>query len=383
MIRARYCASLAGQDSPDKPIESGLCVLILTGRAKCAALVRSPVDFADGQRDQWSAVPGSNAGPEEPVTPFLRIHVTPAKLTTMNRRFFYSILILGALAGLVIGCSPIRLVGVVTPDGSSRVIKGEAYGVLQRRQLDVYRPKTPKAGTPVVVFFYGGSWKNGSRENYSYVGESLANLGYTVVIPDYRVYPEVRFPAFLEDGALALAWVQDHVPEAQQGVVIVGHSAGAHIASLLVLDGRYQEAAGVDPELVRGWVGLAGPYAFQPLQWESTRPVFEGLGDADQARPIHFACDRPSHALLLHGDADSAVLPEHSRRMAKALADCNVPVRFEELAGVNHFEIVLGLSSSFQALAPVLEPLVEFLDGFTARTDPLLAVNARPREVPR
>jgi acetyl esterase/lipase len=284
----------------------------------------------------------------------------------MKTRFVYSLVTLGALASLVASCSPIKLVDVVTPDGSDRVIKGESYGELKRQQLDVYRPETPKAGTPVVVFFYGGSWKNGARGSYSYVGESLANLGYTVVIPDYRVYPEVRFPAFLEDSALALAWVQARMPEAEHGVVVMGHSAGAHIASLLVLDGRYQDAAGVDPELVRGWIGLAGPYAFQPLQWERTRPVFEGLSNADQARPIHFACDRPTPALLLHGSSDSAVLPDHSRQMARALEACGIPVRFEELAGVNHFEIALGLSSSFQALARVLGPVDEFVGGLSA-----------------
>ncbi len=324
----------------------------------------------------------SSIAPAEPARPSLRIHVKHTKLTVMKRRFFSSLLVLGALTGLVIACSPIKLVGVVTPDGSDRVTRAEAYGALQRQQLDIYRPGTPKAGTPVVVFFYGGSWKNGSRGDYSYVGETLATLGYTVVIPDYRVYPEVRFPAFVEDGALALAWVQAHLPEAAQGVVIMGHSAGAHIASLLVLDGRYQDAAGVDPDLVRGWVGLAGPYAFQPLQWERTRPVFEGLVDAEQARPIHFACDRLTPALLLHGDSDSAVLPEHSMRMARALEDCGVPVRFEALAGVNHFELVLGLSSSFQALAPVLEPLDQFLKELPPGTEPLRAVNARqPRRL--
>lgn len=289
----------------------------------------------------------------------------------MNRRFFYSFFTLGALAGLLIGCSPFKLVEFVTPDGSESVIRGEPYGALERQQLDVYRPKAPRADTPVVVFFYGGSWKNGSRGNYSYVGESLAKLGYTVVIPDYRVYPQVRFPAFVEDGALALAWIQASMPEAAQGVVVMGHSAGAHIASLLVLDGRYQKAAGVDPDLVRGWVGLAGPYAFQPLQWERTKPVFEGLSDANQARPIHFACDRPTPALLLHGDNDSAVLPDHSRRMARALEDCDIPVRFEELAGVNHFDIALGLSPSFQALAEVLPPVDEFMAGLSADAGPV------------
>jgi acetyl esterase/lipase len=285
----------------------------------------------------------------------------------MKPRFVYSLCTLGALVWLVSSCSPIKLVDAVTPDGSEHVSEGARYGALDRQRLDVYRPEAPRVDAPVVMFFYGGSWKNGSRGSYSYVGESLASLGYTVVIPDYRVYPEVRFPAFVEDGALALAWVQTHVPEAASGVVLMGHSAGAHIAALLALDGRYQQAAGVESALVRGWVGLAGPYAFRPLQWEATRAVFEGLSDENQARPIHFACGRPTPALLLHGDSDDAVLPEHSRRMAAALEACNTPFRLEELADVNHFDIALGLSSSLQILAEVLDPVDEFITGLAAQ----------------
>ena len=313
-----------------------------------------------------------SVGPREPVQASARIICKSQHPHIMHRPIIPVISILAILAGLSAGCSPIRLVDVVTPDGSDVVIKDEKYGPEKRQKLDIYKPQHPRESAPVLVFFYGGSWKNGSRGSYSYVGESLAARGYTVVIPDYRVYPEVRFPAFVEDGALALGWIQRHVPEAARGAVLIGHSAGAHIVGLLALDERYMNAAGVDPTLVRGWVGLAGPYAFQPLEYERTRPVFDGLNDANEARPIHFACAAPLPALLLHGDSDSAVLPEHSRQMASELEQCATPVHFEELEGVNHFDIVLGLSSSFQALAPVLEPLDAFTSGLNSAEQPPL-----------
>ena len=283
----------------------------------------------------------------------------------MQRPIFYRFLALGTFGLMLLNCSPVRLVDVVTPDGSGSVAKAEAYGPGKRQKLDVYWPETARANAPVVIFFYGGSWSNGARRGYSYVAESLTTLGYTTVIPDYRVYPDVQFPTFVEDGALALDWVQANLPQAAHGVVLMGHSAGAHIVALLALDQRYREKAGIDPELVRGWVGLAGPYAFQPLEWERTRPIFENLQDPQQARPIHFACEQRLPALLLHGAGDTTVLPEHSRRMANAMARCGIPARLEELPDVNHFEIALGLSSSLQILAGVLDPLGQFLEALS------------------
>lgn len=264
------------------------------------------------------------------------------------------------LALLLAGCSPLVVVNGITPN-APRVAADQPYGALDRQQLDVYYPAEGAAAAPVVVFFYGGSWQNGDRSDYAFVGDSLAALGFTVVIPDYRVYPEVRFPAFVADGAAALAWVEANMPEASRGIVVMGHSAGAQIASLLALDERYAAAAGFRHDALVGWIGLAGPYTFNPLKWERTRAVFEGLDDPGQARPVTFACRQELPALLMHGMDDTTVLPHHSARMADAMRECGVPVDYIEMPEVNHFDIVLGLSSSLDGLAEVLPAITDFL----------------------
>ena len=112
---------------------------------------------------------------------------------------------LGATAGCTVGSA----LSALTPDGGSRRTAGEAYGDDPRQRLDVYRP-SGSGHHPVVVFFYGGSWNEGRREDYRFVGEALASRGCLVVIPDYRVYPQVRYPAFLEDCAAATGWTTGH-----------------------------------------------------------------------------------------------------------------------------------------------------------------------------
>src|SRR5687768_7823763 len=102
-----------------------------------------------------------------------------------------------AAAGLAAGCSPLRIVSGLTPAHTYRRTSGLAYDPGPRQLLDVYRPPLMTRAAPVVVFFYGGNWNSGSRTDYLFVGEALAARGCVVVIPDYRLYPEVRFPDFL------------------------------------------------------------------------------------------------------------------------------------------------------------------------------------------
>ncbi|MEL6126399.1 MAG: alpha/beta hydrolase, partial [Pseudomonadota bacterium] len=112
--------------------------------------------------------------------------------------------------------------------------------------LDIYTPKDAE-GAPVSVFFYGGSWQIGERGNYAFVAMTLAREGFVVALPDYRKFPDVRFPAFVEDGARAIAWLRENVATFggdPERMYLSGHSAGAHIAMLLAMDESYLAAEG-------------------------------------------------------------------------------------------------------------------------------------------
>src|SRR5580692_7121358 len=101
-------------------------------------------------------------------------------------------------------CSPAALLNAIAPRDGVTITRDLEYQDGPRHRLDVYAPAA--AAAPVVVFFYGGGWESGSKDMYRFVGAALAARGVMVVIPDYRVYPEVRFPAFMNDAAAAVAW---------------------------------------------------------------------------------------------------------------------------------------------------------------------------------
>jgi acetyl esterase/lipase len=276
---------------------------------------------------------------------------------------------LTAASALFAGCSPLGFVNALVPSDSYTRTRGVAYGSHEREKLDVYVPSERAATAPIAVFFYGGNWASGSRDDYVFAGEALASRGITAVIPDYRLYPEVRFPDFLYDCADAVRWTLDHAAEYgadPQRVLLVGHSAGAYNAAMLALNPAYLQRAGVNPERIRGLVGLAGPYDFLPLTGKVTKEVF-GFPDTPRTtQPIEFASAKAPPALLATGDDDHVVDPGNSTRLAARLRGFGVSVREIVYPDVGHAKLVGALAAPLRGIAPVLDDVAGFIDSIPA-----------------
>jgi acetyl esterase/lipase len=268
------------------------------------------------------------------------------------------------LAVCLCACRPVDMLNTLTPDSGYRLSAGLRYGESERQALDVYRPERPRATpAPVVVFFYGGYWSSGDRGEYRFVGQLLASEGFVVVIPDYRLYPAVRFPAFLEDGAGALRWTQDRIAGFggdPKRITLMGHSAGAYNAMMLGLDRRYGAAAGFDAANLCGIVGLAGPYDFA-FDSDLLRGVFGAANDLAEALPITYAGNPAPPVLLVTGDADDTVNPSNSVRLEHRLSAAGNPVRRHDYPGLDHVDVVLQFSSFWTADNPVRREVIDFL----------------------
>ena len=130
---------------------------------------------------------------------------------------------------------------------------------------------------PLVVFWHGGGWNSGDKAEYRFVGAALAESGYAAVLPNYRHYPQVLMPGFMEDAAHAALWAAEHacaLGADPNRVYLMGHSAGAHLAALLTLDTRYFAATGRPAPRIAGVIGLSGPYDFLPLLEPDVREMF-------------------------------------------------------------------------------------------------------------
>ncbi len=240
-----------------------------------------------------------------------------------------------------------------------------AYGTAPRHKLDVFTPVDAPHG-PIVLFLYGGAWTSGERQTYEFVGTALAARGITTVVADYRLYPEVRFPAFVDDAARAYGWVDRHLArhgDRRRPIFLMGHSAGAHIAALLAVDPHRLAKAAPDAARPAGLIGLAGPYAFDPTTWDTTAAIFAPTAaDPDRARPVaRVSAHRPPPTLLLHGLLDRTVLPSNSDTFAAALRAAGGRVRLVDYPGVGHVGLISALAKPFRWRADVLDDIVSFM----------------------
>ncbi len=277
-----------------------------------------------------------------------------------------SLICLGLTTVGLSGCSPLALFDALGPrdKGGRLVLKDAAYGEDPRQRLDVFVPSVAPERAPVLVFFYGGSWNSGSKADYAFAAQALAAQGFVTVLPDYRLYPKVRFPDFLEDGAAAIAWVRDNIAayggDAHR-IVLAGHSAGAYNAAMLGLNPEYLRRVGVDPRSIRAVAGLSGPYDFLPFDQKASIDAFGQAPDPEATQPITYAGPHSPPTFLATGEADTVVRPRNTESLAARLRTARVPVQERVYPGLDHSDTLLALSVTFRRKAPVLAEMSAFL----------------------
>ena len=289
---------------------------------------------------------------------------------TLTRTFIGLVAVAGLLA-ILLACSPLTAINTLSSGSASRLTPDLPYGAGPRNKLDIYTPLAATGPAPVVVFFYGGNWTTGERADYAFVGRALAARGMVAVIADYRLYPEVRYPDFLDDTAQAVAWTIKEVAHYggnPKHVFVMGHSAGAYNAAMLALDGRWLAKQGMTPAALRGWIGLAGPYDFLPVENKTARPVFLYPATPPESQPINHVTAAAPPALLLAARQDTLVNPERNTGgMARQLRAQGVPVSEQYYDKVGHATLVASLAWPLRSLVPTLDAVEQFVKTDGAR----------------
>lgn len=260
-------------------------------------------------------------------------------------------LVLSPLLALALtGCA--GALNAITSGAGYSVVKDIRYKAGARGTYDLYVPDEVRADSPVVVFVYGGSWDSGEKGMYLFVGQSLASQGIVVAIPDYRIYPQVKFPGFVEDAAEATGRIVasvraggDGVPAGNHPIFLMGHSAGAEIVGLLATDERWLSRQGVSPRRLAGFIGLAGPYNFLPLSEERYKRIFPEA-TRRQSQPINYVDGREAPMLLIAGADDTTVNPDNTTSMAAKVRAAGGRVTDEIVPGVDHVGAITAFATA-------------------------------------
>jgi acetyl esterase/lipase len=275
----------------------------------------------------------------------------------------------GLIAALASGCGRVAFTAANVPAafGAYRRHRNIRYGPGPRHVLDVYVPDKASLEPqprPLVVFWHGGRWRFGDKADYRFAGAALAELGHVAVLPNYRLYPDVKMPGFMDDAARAGQWAAAHAGKFgadANRLYLMGHSAGAHLAALVTLDPRYFAATGQAVPPIAGVIGLSGPYDFLPLLETEVQDMFGPPENYPLSQPINFVRSDAPPMLLVHGLKDDTVSPKNSRNLAAALIALGVPVTLKLYPKLGHADTVAALSRPARGRAPVLADIAAFV----------------------
>jgi acetyl esterase/lipase len=282
-----------------------------------------------------------------------------------------------ALVAVLIALAPPALaqVDIMAPfnagpamDDAAVLAHDQPYADGDRKKLDIYGPKDQAGPAPVVMFIYGGSWKQGSRNDYQFVGRALAANGFIVVIPDYRLYPEVTYPAFLEDNAQAVKWIEDNIATYggdKSRFFIAGHSAGAYNAVMLGLERSFLNEYGVKMP-VKAIAAISGPYDFYPFEYDEVRNTFGKVDNPEGTQPINLVAKDEPPMLLLSGRSDPIVRVQNTEHLAAKLKEQGDWVTTKYYDNIGHMEPVFSIGALWRWRAPVLADMIAFFTQFGA-----------------
>lgn len=221
--------------------------------------------------------------------------------------------------------------GTEYPDGKDR--------------LDLYLPQGAR-NAPVILSFHGGALSAGDRGDETFVGRRFAAAGYVTAVASYRLSPQVAHPAHIEDAAAAFAWVKRNI--ATHGgdpnrIVVIGHSAGAYLAMLLVTDARYLAAHKLTPGDIKGVVPVSGFFWVDKPGVAPDRPKYVWGADPKvwaEASPARYLRANLPPVLLIDTDGDESWRQQQNVDFAAALrAAGNKDVSTHKVKGRTHMSV--------------------------------------------
>jgi acetyl esterase/lipase len=267
------------------------------------------------------------------------------------------------LAAFLAGCSP-GLLNIFVPSGGYTIRHDIPFGSDPAQKLDIYVPDGLTKPAPVLIFFFGGSWQDGDKDGYRWVGQTFAAHGIVTVVANYRLYPPALYPSFVEDGALALRYVHSEI--AKDGgdparVFVSGHSAGAYNAIMLAANPKFVRDVGGDLSWIRGAMGIAGPYDFLPITDPKLITIFGGANNP-ATQPITYVDGKRPPMLLVDGTDDKTVDPGNATRMAAKLKANGSEAQTILYPGIGHIGIILSLAPGFRSKTTLENDMVQFID---------------------
>ncbi|MEZ5680954.1 MAG: alpha/beta hydrolase [Erythrobacter sp.] len=256
------------------------------------------------------------------------------------------------------------------------LVEQALYGDAAAQKVRVYREGNGSTPQPIFLFVHGGSWRWGDPDDYGLIARAIAPEGFVVVLAGYRLEQAGRYPAMLEDTASAIAWTRANAARLggdPDRIILAGHSAGAYNVVQVALEHRWLGEAGVPPDVIKGVVGLAGPYDFFPFDSDSTRASFGSVGAGAESQPVNHARADAPPMLLVHGELDTLVKPRNTRALAAVLGEKGASAETIFYPGMDHNQPLISLAAPWRNRRDVAQRITDFAHRITDISVPVQA----------
>ncbi|EGV97891.1 putative arylformamidase [Cricetulus griseus] len=232
------------------------------------------------------------------------------------------------------------------------------YGDGEGEKMDIYFPDEHSQASPLLLFFHGGYWQSGSKDDSAFMVNPLTAQGVGVAIVAYDIAPKGTLDQMVDQVTRSVVFLQRRYPS-NGGIYLCGHSAGAHLAAMVLLAGWTKH--GVTPNL-QGFLLVSGIYDLEPLIYTSQNaPLHMTLEDAQRNSPQHCLEVAPAKpvgpacpVLVVVGQHDSPEFHRQSREFYEMLHRVGWKASFQELPGVDHFDIIENLTQEDDVLTQTI-----------------------------
>ena len=254
-------------------------------------------------------------------------------------------------------------INYLTPKDTFEKEEHLAYGLKARNRLDLYRTKNPKKQKPLIVFVHGGSWQHGNKRDYLFIGETFAREGFDVAVINYQLAPENIFPAFVDDLAQAIHYLNQNKVKlniSTDNMILMGHSAGAFNVMSVVYSAQSQNFKYKDQ--IKAIVGLAGPYHFDYVGDPLSEHAFDHKISYQQVMPYYFI--EPNHIkhYLLVAEQDQEKKKKNTLDLDIALRQKGNHSHIAVIPKTGHITIVATLASLMSHYFKTKRTILHFLE---------------------
>ena len=254
-------------------------------------------------------------------------------------------------------------INYLTPKDTFEKEEHLAYGLKARNRLDLYRTKNPKKQKPLIVFVHGGSWQHGNKRDYLFIGETFAREGFDVAVINYQLAPENIFPAFVDDLAQAIHYLNQNEVKlniSTDNMILMGHSAGAFNVMSVVYSAQSQNFKYKDQ--IKAIVGLAGPYHFDYVGDPLSEHAFDHKISYQQVMPYYFIEPNQIKHYLLVAEQDQVVERKNTLDLDIALRQKGNHSHIAVIPKTGHITIVATLASLMSHYFKTKRTILHFLE---------------------